>query len=456
MKKLLMLQTKNKKYRRMIILAAVVCFLLLLLLYIGILHNDIAAERERYNYIARNEAEHIITLVDCVMARTSTLKALVQDNDGETEWFDKVAGDLYEAVIEETGVSLKNFALAPDGVVSDVYPLEGNEKLVGFNFMDTSKKGNAEAKEAYEKGKTLLTNPFELVQGGVGMGGRSPVILKDEDGERLWGLVTVTIDFENLVDVLYLQNLEGMGIECAISYIDQDGRPNRMYAIGDPGKHSVSYRFGVRNLTWQIDVAPEKGWITPWRVGISLVIILVLSVLGGIIANMVIVLHENNAMLRMLSVTDGLTGCLNRMAYEKKIDEISADGFGEDYIYISADVNGLKQCNDTLGHPAGDELLVGTSSCMKEAFSPYGELYRIGGDEFAAMIRTDKETLDTAVKQARDLIAKWKGVTVKESSVSFGYAMHSEFPDATIEQLIKLADDRMYEEKRVYYQDHTR
>ncbi len=71
--------------------------------------------------IAKDEAEHIVTTIDCVMARTNTLKVLIQDHDGDTSFFDDVAEDIYNNVTDETGVTLKNFAIAPDGVVSKVY-----------------------------------------------------------------------------------------------------------------------------------------------------------------------------------------------------------------------------------------------------------------------------------------------------------------------------------------------
>lgn len=54
-------------------------------------------------------------------------------------------------VADETGVLLKNFAIAPNGVVSHVYPLDGNEQLIEFDFLDTSREGNLEAKEVGKK-----------------------------------------------------------------------------------------------------------------------------------------------------------------------------------------------------------------------------------------------------------------------------------------------------------------
>ena len=182
------IETGSKKRYIVSTVSAAACLFVLLIIYYALIRHDLFSERTRYSYIAKDEAEHIVTTIDCVMARTNTLKVLIQDHDGDTSFFDEVAEDIYNNVTDETGVTLKNFALAPDGVVSKVYPLKGNESLVGFDFLDLSRPGNMEAKEAYEQGSTVLTNPFELVQGGIGMGGRSPVILRDGDIERLWGI----------------------------------------------------------------------------------------------------------------------------------------------------------------------------------------------------------------------------------------------------------------------------
>ena len=56
------------------------------------------------------------------------------------------------------------------------------------------------------------------------------------------------------------------------------------------------------------------------------------------------------------------------------------------FIYVFADVNGLKYINDNLGHAAGDELIKGAASCLDNAFSKYGTVYRMGGDEFSAIL----------------------------------------------------------------------
>ncbi|MBR4719683.1 MAG: CHASE domain-containing protein [Lachnospiraceae bacterium] len=267
------------------VLSTLISFILLTALYYIILQHDLADDKERYGYIARNQAEHIVTTIDCVMSRTNTLKTLIKENNGDTTWFNNVAKDIYISIQDETGVSPRNFAIAPGGVVSDVYPLDGNEELIGFNFMDTSREGNLEAKEAYENGKTIITNPFELIQGGIGMGGRAPVVLQNDDNTSLWGLVTITIDFDNLIKVLGLDNLQGMGVDYSLSYIDPDGRAQFMYGDRNLGNNTVKTQFSVRNLTWEIDVKPSKGWVSVWDIVFSMCIILIISCFAGILEN---------------------------------------------------------------------------------------------------------------------------------------------------------------------------
>ena len=89
------------------------------------------------------------------------------------------------------------------------------------------------------------------------------------------------------------------------------------------------------------------------------------------------------------SRTDGLTGLYNRGAYQDTIFQHKDEPIEDDFTLISFDLNGLKTVNDTLGHQAGDELIMGACQCMNQAFGTLGRLYRVGGDEFAAIIETE-------------------------------------------------------------------
>ena len=148
--------------KRAIVVTASVVFSLVVLLagYFYFLNKDIQQDRERCGFIAENEAEHIVMTIDCVMTRTRTLTALVQGHKGNTDFFSGIAGVIYHDVQRDTGVTLKNIALAPDGIVSEVYPYVVNKSLIGFNFLDTNLEGNQAALDAYEQGHTIQPIPL--------------------------------------------------------------------------------------------------------------------------------------------------------------------------------------------------------------------------------------------------------------------------------------------------------
>lgn len=148
------------------------------------------------------------------------------------------------------------------------------------------------------------------------------------------------------------------------------------------------------------------------------------------------------------SYTDELTKCYNRRAYMEDIGDMSDD---LDYVYVSMDVNGLKPVNDTLGHAAGDELLRGASECMRQCFGSYGKVYRMGGDEFAAIIYVNARRLKRVQEEFADVVGKWSGDIVKSMSISCGYVASDEKNWESLDEIVKVADERMYENKAAYY-----
>ena len=283
------------------------------------------------------------------------------------------------------------------------------------------------------------------------MGGRALIILRKGDRKDFWGLVTVTIDFDNLIEMLGLDNLEGIGVNYALSYIDTDGHNHIMHEKSALGSHTEKTQFSVRNLTRELDVSPKMGWIPGFQHAFSTVIILLISGFVVLFTDIHLKLRKNNIMLLHLSNTDQLTGGLNRMSYGTALSELSSMPLHDDFVYVSSDLNGLKQINDTLGHLAGDELIGGASKCLCQILREYGKVYRIGGDEFAALIRAEMTSLDTIMGRLNKLTKDWKGKAAKELSLSVGYASHREFPDASLKELSKTADKRMYDAKRVHY-----
>ncbi len=155
--------------------------------------------------------------------------------------------------------------------------------------------------------------------------------------------------------------------------------------------------------------------------------------------------------LTSVSFVDQPTQLLNRRAFEEKKAELTQTKLKENFVYITADLNGLKGVNDTLGHTAGDELIKGAADCIKACFGKYGEIYRIGGDEFAAMLLITENQYKEAMAKLDETAANWRGEIVKELSISCGHASAREFPSGNISELIKISDERMYAAKDEYY-----
>ncbi|MCF0143412.1 MAG: GGDEF domain-containing protein, partial [Parasporobacterium sp.] len=96
--------------------------------------------------------------------------------------------------------------------------------------------------------------------------------------------------------------------------------------------------------------------------------------------------------LRQVSYVDELTGVYNRNYYITHCDAFRDAGAPDSIWMIVVDINGLKAVNDDIGHEAGDELIIATARCLKEAFGDGGNVFRIGGDEFIVSVHaTDSE-----------------------------------------------------------------
>lgn len=115
---------------------------------------------------------------------------------------------------------------------------------------------------------------------------------------------------------------------------------------------------------------------------------------------------QHISLYRQLAMYDSLTGLGNRRLFEKTLKEIVSATKYRDSILIMLDLNGLKYTNDTYGHRAGDNLIIASSDILEKTFQNYGEIFRIGGDEFAVIITDmamDFAALDTLLQKELDI-----------------------------------------------------
>jgi diguanylate cyclase (GGDEF)-like protein len=146
---------------------------------------------------------------------------------------------------------------------------------------------------------------------------------------------------------------------------------------------------------------------------------------------------------------DELTGLQNRRAFEEKVKDIVFN-CPEYYCVVMLDLNGLKKANDTYGHDAGDELIKAAAECLVASFKESDSIYRIGGDEFCVINSWSKVEAEHAIEKLRERTLNWKGNLVNGFTISAGVSVKKD--DVDISNIIKEADQKMYESKRCYYE----
>ena len=145
---------------------------------------------------------------------------------------------------------------------------------------------------------------------------------------------------------------------------------------------------------------------------------------------------------------DQMTNLQNRRAFAEKIDRF-AKNMPSGCCVIMADINGLKEMNDTRGHAAGDELIIGTAECLRKSFEDIDSIYRIGGDEFCVIMEGTEDRAAECLRKLEECGSHWKGKFVNGISISYGFASDKEFDN--FDSMLKAADQRMYAHKSNYY-----
>jgi diguanylate cyclase (GGDEF)-like protein len=151
--------------------------------------------------------------------------------------------------------------------------------------------------------------------------------------------------------------------------------------------------------------------------------------------------------LKFQSLHDSLTKLYNRTYFEEQM-KLNKDARECIMGLIICDVDGLKIVNDALGHPIGDFVLKNVASILKESFRPEDIVARIGGDEFAVLLKNCSiKALETSCHRVREGISNYNIINPTiPISLSMGYAVNQRTPIDT-EALFKEADNNMYREK---------
>ena len=372
---------------------------------------------------------------------TDTLEQILISENGEIHQFETIAGNLMSDSIESV-------QLAPNGVVTDIYPAEGNE--AGKIDLLHDKDRKEISCYARDNHATITQGPFELKQGGYGIAVRNPVYLKDKSGqEYFWGFTIVILRVPDIFSDT-VSALSNFGYEYKILKTDTPWSDTYKVVYQSDGQidHPISYAFTVGDGTWKLEVTPKTGWRNNTLLIIISGMFLTISLLLSVLTRVWLIAKEHKNKYKILARTDSLTNIYNRYGFDELAEKIISKNPQTHFVAALLDIDDFKFINDIYGHSYGDKALKSLADSMKAFFPSDALLGRNGGDEFCILLPNC--TFKEADKQLQQFtkLPKTFSYHGKELAfyISLGYAEYPTFA-ASPSQLMRCADAALYEIK---------
>jgi len=196
--------------------------------------------------------------------------------------------ELAKMLPNEDGI-VKAFELAPDGVVTDVFPQQGNENAFGINML-TDHERKDDANRAKETGNYTLGGPYKLKQGGTGALLFHPVYKEDSiDNDSFWVFVIMVIDWDKFIDEIGLDRLNEASY-CYEIWTTDETTGSRVVLTQSQEhipKNSLTVECEIPNDTWYVDIVPDEGWISIYQWIAVIAVSCITSLMGATIFNQV-------------------------------------------------------------------------------------------------------------------------------------------------------------------------
>ena len=426
-------------------LVPLIIFLLGICLFGLIVYKTDTHEKNQRHILAQLNAttygERIKNEIADGIEITNALEQTLISENGKIHQFDTIAGNLMSDSIESV-------QLAPNGVVTDIYPAEGNE--AGKIDLLHDKDRKEISCYARDNHATITQGPFELKQGGYGIAVRNPVYLKDKSGqEYFWGFTIVILRVPDIFSDS-IHALSGFRYEYRLSKTETPWSDTYKTVYQSDGQitQPVSYDFTIGKENWKFEVTPESGWQDNLLIAkASIIFTVIILLLSGLI-RVWLVSNENKNKFQILARTDSLTGIYNRYGFDESAEKMMDKNPKAHFVAALLDIDDFKFINDIYGHAYGDKALKSLADSMKTFFPSDALLGRNGGDEFCILLQ------NYTCEDAKELLQQFTGLPKtfsykgKEQSfnISLGYAEYPTFA-ASRSQLMRCADAALYEIK---------
>lgn len=427
----------NKKLMLPVLIFLVGCLVLTVVLY----HSYRSNYKQVRNVTALNAttyAERLQNDMNRGVAITDTLEEIAISENGKIDNFQKVARNLMAD-------SIQSIQIAPDGVVTDIYPEAGNE-AGKIDLIHDESRGEI-CRYGRDKNIVTMQGPFDLKQGGQGIAIRNPVYLEGADGSPVfWGFTIVIIRVPEIFTES-IQALTKFGYDYSltktVSPLSDD--TEIVSSSGNIMKNPITFEFEFCGSLFDFEVMPADGWSHGWNVFPQLFLgICVILLLTGLTV-VILVIERNRDTLKKMAITDPLTGLLNRKGFDEQLKNVMQGDLHIHCVGIQMDIDDFKFINDMYGHVVGDAALKSLAQDMQSYFNDNSIICRNGGDEFSVILvdATEEETR----KKIEQFTLQPRHITYNGGEhpfyISLGYA---EYPKdcEDVSELIRCADMALY------------
>lgn len=210
-------------------------------------------------YMAQSTIRRVKAKLDNYITISDLLGNYIIDGSDMDE---NTFSELAEKIPNEDGV-VKAFELAPKGIITEIYPMQGNLEALGLDVLGEHER-KKDAALAKETGKYTLGGPYQLKQRGTGALLFKPVYRTDDSGESsFWGFVLQVIDWDRFMSDINLQSLSEADFSYKIWSYDRSSGDKVIFAQSqdDMPEDSLTIECEIPNNTWYFDIVPSNGWI---------------------------------------------------------------------------------------------------------------------------------------------------------------------------------------------------
>ncbi|EKO3497266.1 sensor domain-containing diguanylate cyclase [Vibrio fluvialis] len=353
------------------------------------------------------------------------------------------------------GKHLKVIGLAPNDVISYIFPYDENKAAMGLDYRTVPSQWASIVKARTAK-QIFIAGPVNLVQGGRALIVRIPIFTDPPMNQEYWGVCSIVLDWESLFLASGIESFV-YSYDFAIRGIDSTGMNGDLFY----GKQSTfDNAFAVETVhfpygSWAIAAAEKHEMLgnVPWY-QVNLVRLVGYPVMA-LLAIAFVVIYRLYRTAHNRAMHDTLTHLPNRRYFmftmQSFFDHAKKSGKHDSFALLNIDLDKFKLINDTYGHAAGDKVLIACAERLKSVLRGSDVIARIGGDEFLVLLpRMVEEDIKTVVSAIEAALCHtpviYEGHLI-DLHISIGHAIYSADIE-NIDAMLKLADERMYAVKR--------